>query len=194
MEEFTVEEVIGFQIEIIRASGIEEDQGLEGRLLNPGNLDFVIAVGNRIPDPFERAAFMLHGIATGHPFVQGNKRIAFLLAALILKRTPERYIIASSDAENNAFVRDVAGGKKTRKDVLNWLHAVVKTRSMNYSARRSSVFLCRSMSILKSSCTEGRGSSGRGILGGPAEHGAVESRGRLYEDPGSATFSPLPVL
>jgi death-on-curing protein len=145
MEEFTVEEVIGFQIEIIRASGIEEDQGLEGRLLNPGNLDFVIAVGNRIPDPFERAAFMLHGIATGHPFVQGNKRIAFLLAALILKR-------------------------------------------------RSSVFLCRSMSILKSSCTEGRGSSGRGILGGPAEHGAVESRGRLYEDPGSATFSPLPVL
>ncbi|MCM2465963.1 type II toxin-antitoxin system death-on-curing family toxin [Methanoculleus oceani] len=126
MEEFTVEEVIGYQVEIIRASGVEEDRGLEGRLLNPGNLDFVIAVGNRIPDPFERAAFMLHGIVTGHPFVQGNKRIAFLLAALILLRTPERYVIASSDAENNAFVRDVAGGDKTRKDVLDWLHVVVK--------------------------------------------------------------------
>ncbi len=126
MEEFTVEEVIGYQVEVIRASSVEEDRGLEGRLLNPGNLDFVIAVSNRIPDPFERAAFVLHGIATGHPFVQGNKRIAFLLAALILLRTPERYVVASSDAENNAFVRDVAGGGKTRKDVLDWLHAVAK--------------------------------------------------------------------
>ncbi|HOI13541.1 MAG TPA: Fic family protein [Methanoculleus sp.] len=126
MEEYTAEEVIGYQIEIIRASVVEEDRGLEGRLLNPGNLDFVIATSNHIPDPFERAAFVLHGIATGHPFVQGNKRIAFLLAGLILKRTPERYVIASSDAENNAVVRDVAGGKKTRKDVLDWLHAVAK--------------------------------------------------------------------
>jgi len=51
------------------------------------------------------------------------------------------------------------------------------------------------MSILKSSCFEGRGdSSGCGISDGPAEHGAVESRERLYEDPGSATFSFLPVL
>ncbi|NLA99788.1 MAG: Fic family protein [Methanomicrobiales archaeon] len=86
MEEFTVEEVIGYQIEIIRASGVEEDQGLEGRLLNPGNLDFVITASNDISDPFKRAAFVLHGLVTGHPFVQGNKRIAFLLAALILLR------------------------------------------------------------------------------------------------------------
>jgi death-on-curing family protein len=126
MEEFTVEEVVGYQVEIIRASSVEEDRGLEGRLLNPGNLDFVIAASNHIPDPFERAAFVLHGIVTGHPFIQANKRIAFLLAALILKRTPERYVIASSDAENNAVIRDVAGGKKTRKDVLDWLHAAVK--------------------------------------------------------------------
>ncbi|MCC7556041.1 MULTISPECIES: Fic family protein [Methanoculleus] len=49
-----------------------QDRGLEGRLLNPGNLDFVIAASNHIPDPFERAAFVLHGIATGHPFREIN--------------------------------------------------------------------------------------------------------------------------
>lgn len=118
MEAFTVEEVIGYHGEIIRASPIEEDRGFGGRVLNPGNLDFVIAASNRIPDPFERAAFVLHGLATGHPFVQGNKRIAFMLAALILLRTPERYTIASSDAENNAVVRAASEGRMRRKDIL----------------------------------------------------------------------------
>lgn len=126
MDKFTIEEVIGYQIEIIRASGVEEDRGLEGRLLNPGNLDFVIAFSNGMPDPFERAAFVLHGLVTGHPFVQGNKRIAFLLAALILLRTPERYAIASTDEENNIVVRGIAEGRKTRGDTLAWLHSVAK--------------------------------------------------------------------
>ena len=51
MEAFTVEEVIGYKTEIIRASGVEEDRGLESRLLNRGNLDFVITFSNGIPDP-----------------------------------------------------------------------------------------------------------------------------------------------
>ena len=34
------------------------------------------------PTRFERAAFALRGLVTGHPFVQDNKWIAFLLAAL----------------------------------------------------------------------------------------------------------------
>jgi hypothetical protein len=42
MEEFTVEEVIDYHVEILLASDREEDRGLEGRLLTPGNLDFVI--------------------------------------------------------------------------------------------------------------------------------------------------------
>ena len=126
MEEFTVEEVIGYQIEIIRASGVEEDQGLEGRLLNPGNLDFVITASNDISDPFKRAAFVLHGLVTGHPFVQGNKRIAFLLAALILLRTPERYVITSPDEENNRVVREIAEGRLMREELLIWLHSVAK--------------------------------------------------------------------
>ncbi|MGC9434941.1 MAG: type II toxin-antitoxin system death-on-curing family toxin [Methanomicrobiales archaeon] len=126
MEEFTIEEVIDYHIEIIRASDRKEDMRLEGRLLTPGNLNYVIEFSNVISDPFERAAFILHGLATGHPFVEGNKRLAFLLASLVLLRTPERYEIVSSPEENDSVVRMVAEGKKTREEVERWLRSVTK--------------------------------------------------------------------
>jgi death-on-curing protein len=125
-EELTVDEVIRYHIEIILACDRKEDRGLEGRVLNPGNLNFTVTFSNNFSDPFERAAFVLHSIVTGHPFVQGNKRLAFLLAALILLRTPERYLIVSSAEENNRFVRAVAEGKLTQEDVRVWLRSVAK--------------------------------------------------------------------
>ncbi len=126
MEEFTFEEVVRYQIAIILASDNDEDRGLEGKLLNPGNLDFALSFCIQYSNPFDRAAYILHSLATGHPFVQGNKRIAFLLAALILLRTAERYVIMSSDIVNNRFVRDVAQGIKTQKDVKDWLISITK--------------------------------------------------------------------
>lgn len=121
MEEYTVDEVIEFHIELIQASSREDDQGLGGILLQSGNLEYVIDVSNDIPGPFERAAFILHGLATGHAFVQGNKRMAFMLASLVLLRTPERYHIECQEEEIDTFVRDVAQGKKTRDEVMTWL-------------------------------------------------------------------------
>jgi len=126
MEELTFEEIIDYHKEIILASDLQEDRGLGGQLLNTGNLDFIVTFSNNFSDPFEKAAFVLHGLATGHAFVQGNKRIAFLLAALILLRTTERYNIVSSDEENNRFVREVATGTKTREEIGIWLHSVAK--------------------------------------------------------------------
>ena len=38
------------------------------------------------PDPFEKAAMLLHGITQGHPFHNGNKRTGFLVAAYYLRR------------------------------------------------------------------------------------------------------------
>jgi death-on-curing protein len=126
MEEFTVEEVISYHIEIILASDREEDRGMEGKLLTPGNLYFVVEFSSGYSDPFERAAFILHGLATGHAFIEGNKRIAFQLASLVLLRTPERYETVSSHEENDHFVRAIAEGKKTREEVETWLRSVTK--------------------------------------------------------------------
>ena len=126
MEEFTVEEIIEYHIEIIQESDREEEQGLGGKLLIPGNLDFVVEISKGYSDPFEKAAFILHGLATGHAFIEGNKRIAFLLASLILFRAPERYEIISSPEENNQFVRSIAEGRITKEKVEIWLRSVTK--------------------------------------------------------------------
>lgn len=126
MEEITVEEVIQYHVELMLDSEQVREQGLGGKLLHPGNLNFVIEFSNRYCDPFERAAFILHGLATGHPFIEGNKRIAFMLASYVLLLTSERYVIISSHEENNQFVRAVAEGKKTRQEVETWLRSVTK--------------------------------------------------------------------
>ncbi|WP_292729885.1 type II toxin-antitoxin system death-on-curing family toxin [Methanoculleus sp.] len=126
MEEFTVEEIISYHIEIILASDREDDRGMEGKLLTPGNLYFVVEFSSGYSDPFERAAFILHSLAIGHAFIAGNKRIAFQLASLVLLRTPERYETMSSHEENDHFVRAIAEGKKTREEVETWLRSVTK--------------------------------------------------------------------
>jgi len=127
VEELTVEEIIGYHKEIIENSDFEGDQGLGGRFVNSGNLEFVIDFSSNYADPFDKAAYLLHGIVTGHPFVQGNKRLAFLLSSLILFRTPERYNIISTNEENDVFVREIAKGNKTFKEVSIWLRTIVKS-------------------------------------------------------------------
>lgn len=125
----TREIVLEYHRQIIAASDLPEDQGTGGLLLTPGNLDFALDFSTEIVDPFERAAFLLYHIATGHAFVQGNKRIAFLLAALALLRTPERYRIESSPEEINRVVRDIADDRMSREDVASWLRSVAKKES-----------------------------------------------------------------
>jgi death-on-curing protein len=126
MELLTVEEVIKFHKDLLRESRLKEDEDLGGCLSNKGNLEFIVEESNYINDPFEKAAWILFGIATGHPFVQGNKRMAFILAVLIIVRTPERYTLDTSDEENDSFVREVAEGRKTREDVIAWLRSKAK--------------------------------------------------------------------
>ena len=93
MEEFTVEEIIEYHIEIIQESDREEDQGLGGKLLIPGNLDFVVEISKGYADPFEKAAFILHGLATGHAFIlrgEGAERENPGTTGAVIKAAPLR--------------------------------------------------------------------------------------------------------
>jgi death-on-curing protein len=84
LEELTVEEVIDYHIVLMKDSSFEDEQNLGGKFLNESNFRFVIDFSSNFKDPVEKAAYLLHGITTGHPFIQGNKRLAFLLSALVL--------------------------------------------------------------------------------------------------------------
>ncbi|MET9322911.1 type II toxin-antitoxin system death-on-curing family toxin [Streptomyces sp. NPDC003038] len=60
-------------------------------------------------DPYEQAAALLHGIATNHPLVDGNKRTAWLAAATFLAVNG----VDLADADQEAaygLVIDVAAG------------------------------------------------------------------------------------
>lgn len=63
-------------------------------------------------DPYEQAAALLHGIATNHPLVDGNKRTAWLAAATFLAVNG----VDLGDADQEIayeLVIDVAAGHET---------------------------------------------------------------------------------
>ncbi|MCX4801255.1 type II toxin-antitoxin system death-on-curing family toxin [Streptomyces sp. NPDC058682] len=63
-------------------------------------------------DPYEQAAALLHGIATNHPLVDGNKRTAWLAAATFLAVNGADPGDADQEAAY-ALVIDVAAGHES---------------------------------------------------------------------------------
>ncbi|MDR2854724.1 MAG: type II toxin-antitoxin system death-on-curing family toxin [Methanomicrobiales archaeon] len=97
---------------------IERDGGSKG-LLNEGTLDHLIDGCAYHYDPIYQAAYLLHGIATMHPFIDGNKRTAFLAAFVTLFR--QGMNIDASNDDVSEFVLSVARGEKTELDVRKWI-------------------------------------------------------------------------
>ena len=94
---------------------------MAGLILTPGTLENLVNHANNLPNPYQRAAWMLHGIATRHPFYQGNKRTAFAVAEIILMLSHEKKMISVEDDEINIFVREIAQYLYGVEDVEDWL-------------------------------------------------------------------------
>ena len=76
---------------------------------------------------FNKAAIVLHTICTEHPFVDGNKRTAFVVADNLLK--DDGYYIQASNNEVVEFMLEVAQYTHTTASVEKWIkeRAVLKT-------------------------------------------------------------------
>lgn len=72
----------------------------------------------------EKAAAMLHGIITSHPFIDGNKRTGFALARLLLQ-DGGLDIHAGSDDEYDMVIR-VATGRMEVEEIHAWMKQWVK--------------------------------------------------------------------
>lgn len=70
MVDLTVKMIIEVQIHIIMASKHQEDEGTEGLVRDRGTLDYLVDETNYINDSCTKAALMLHGIASRHPFIR----------------------------------------------------------------------------------------------------------------------------
>lgn len=94
-------------------TGVRDLGALESALARPQNLHLY---GE--PDMAEMAAAYAFGIARNHPFVDGNKRTAWVAARLFLRLNDVQ--IAFDKAEATIMMQQLAAGDLTQDDVANW--------------------------------------------------------------------------
>jgi death-on-curing protein len=94
-------------------SGVRDAGLLESAIARPQNL---AAYGE--PDLADLAAAYAFGIARNHPFVDGNKRTAFVTAGAFLVRNGAFLDVA--EAEAAVVFTDLAAGRLTEAELAAW--------------------------------------------------------------------------
>ncbi|MGH8162567.1 MAG: type II toxin-antitoxin system death-on-curing family toxin [Gammaproteobacteria bacterium] len=110
------------------SSGVRDDGLLESALARPQQL---FAYGNPPPDPADLAATLAYGLARNHPFVDGNKRTAYVACRTFLElngaslsaAAEEKYLIVLALAEGGLGVKEFAA----------WLRARISTEPRSTS-------------------------------------------------------------
>ena len=71
------------------------------------------------PTPEEKAAAVLESIISNHPFLDGNKRLGFVLMKLILLEAG--LSLSSGHDEVYTFIIKVATGEHDISSITNWI-------------------------------------------------------------------------
>jgi death on curing protein len=103
------------------APGLRDAGLFESALARPVNL---AAYGQ--PDIADLAAAYGVGLAKNHPFVDGNKRVAFLAVGMFLGLNGHRLV--AGQAEATVVMLDVAAGTLDEPAFAAWLRAHVQPR------------------------------------------------------------------
>ena len=103
------------------SSGLRDEGLLESALSRAQN---IAAYGT--PDIAELAAAYAYGIANNHPFVDGNKRAAFLAAGVFLRLNGMRLV--ASQAEATVAMFTLAAGELDEAAFAEWLRRHVAPR------------------------------------------------------------------
>ena len=96
------------------APGIRDEGLLDSALARPENL---VAYGS--PDVFDCAAAYAFGLAKNHPFIDGNKRAAFLGAGMFLRLNG--YRLTASQQNATLTMLALAASEITENNYANWL-------------------------------------------------------------------------
>ncbi|SMH29541.1 type II toxin-antitoxin system death-on-curing family toxin [Azospirillum agricola] len=99
--------------------GVRDLGLLESALARAENL---IAYGQ--PDAADLAAAYGFGIARNHPFVDGNKRTAFVIVLLFL--LDNGYRLTASDADAYQTMMGVADGTASEEEFATWIRTNIQ--------------------------------------------------------------------
>lgn len=103
------------------AKGIRDKGTLESAIGRP----FQTFDGKDLyPDPVDKAAAIFESLVSNHPFVDGNKRTAYVLMRLILKRN-QLDIEVDQDIKYD-FVIKAAKGELTFDKIKTWIRNNLK--------------------------------------------------------------------
>jgi death-on-curing protein len=105
------------------APGLRDEGLLDSALARPRHL---VAYGQPEPDLAALAAAYGIGLAQNHPFVDGNKRLAFLAVGLFLLLNGHRLVATQAEATLTMFA--VAAGELDEPAFAAWLRAHVQPR------------------------------------------------------------------
>jgi len=103
-------------------AGVRHLPLLESALARPQNLE---AYGN--PDVADLAAAYAVGIARNHPFLDGNKRTAWVVAETFLLKNG--YELIASDRDGVTTMLAVADGSMPESEFAAWLRANIQPRT-----------------------------------------------------------------
>ncbi len=101
--------------------GVHDGRLLESALARPLHL---VTYGE--PDLADLAAAYGFGIARNHPFVDGNKRVAFLAVGLFLLLNGQRLVVSRPEA--TLTMVDVAAGEMDEAAFADWVRRHVERR------------------------------------------------------------------
>jgi death-on-curing protein len=102
-------------------SGVRDQGLLESALARPQQL---AAYGE--PDASALAAALTWGLAKNHPFVDGNKRTAFVAMELFL--LCNGYVLTASDPQCVLTMLAVAAGEMSEEALAKWLRQHIHPR------------------------------------------------------------------
>lgn len=104
------------------ATGVRDEGLLESALARPQQL---LAYGEPEPDLADLAAALAHGLARNHPFVDGNKRTAYVacLTFIVLNGGD---LVAAADDKYQSFLA-LADGRLPARDFAAWLRTHLRS-------------------------------------------------------------------
>lgn len=96
--------------------GLRDDNALESALARPINL-----ANYADPDAAQLAASLAFGLARNHPFVDGNKRSAWIGARLFLRLNG--LVLTFDKAEATVMMQRLAAGELDEDAVADWFRS-----------------------------------------------------------------------